>query len=277
MRSVVGSGAVRNSLQPRDDRDVIENQARRIPRLLVSVRSAEEAERAIAGGAEILDIKEPLRGSLGMGTLFDISTVAGLTDIVSDRIPLSVALGELGDWASTSDIPKLPVGVRFVKMGLSGLADDQKWISRWMSVRRLFNQQAGRTLSWVAVAYADAAVANAPSFEQVLDAAIQTECEGLLIDTWKKDGRQLIDHVDAARLEQIADRCHRAGLFLALAGSLSGGSLLKLRHIEADVIAIRSAACRAGDRTSELDSTQVAVFHEELQQIFSQSPANRNC
>ena len=34
-------------------------------RLLVSVRSAEEAEIALAGGADVIDVKEPRRGALG--------------------------------------------------------------------------------------------------------------------------------------------------------------------------------------------------------------------
>src|SRR5256885_16611977 len=41
------------------------NSARRRAGLLVSVRSAGEAEAAIAGGADLIDVKEPAYGSLG--------------------------------------------------------------------------------------------------------------------------------------------------------------------------------------------------------------------
>ena len=34
-------------------------------RLLVSVRNGQEAEAALAGGAHVIDVKEPARGSLG--------------------------------------------------------------------------------------------------------------------------------------------------------------------------------------------------------------------
>jgi len=278
MRSLAGTAVARNSLQPTTvDRRLIHEDARRIPQLLVSVRSADEAEKAIAGGAEILDIKDPSRGSLGMGRLSDISAIAELNPIANGRIPLSVALGELCDWSGADAIPDLPEGIRFAKMGLSHTSHDPEWISQWIRVRHLFRQQSGHRLSWVAVAYADADIANAPRIEQVLEAAIRTECEGLLIDTWQKDGQQLIDHVDAARLEEIQIRCHRSGLFLALAGCLNVGSLPKLQTVAADVIAIRSAACRKSDRNSELDSTQVAVFREKLHQVFSQTTANRSC
>ena len=51
-------------------------------RLLVSVRSEEEARAALAGGADIIDAKEPSRGALGaveIGVLREIvSVVNGL-------------------------------------------------------------------------------------------------------------------------------------------------------------------------------------------------------
>ena len=45
-------------------------------RLLVSVRSLDEAVEAISGGCDILDVKEPGRGSLGMADLREIVAVA---------------------------------------------------------------------------------------------------------------------------------------------------------------------------------------------------------
>ena len=39
------------------------------PQLLVSVRSAEEARAALEGGAALIDVKEPSRGSLGSASV----------------------------------------------------------------------------------------------------------------------------------------------------------------------------------------------------------------
>ena len=39
--------------------------ARAKPKLLVSVRSADEARAALAGGADLIDVKEPAHGPLG--------------------------------------------------------------------------------------------------------------------------------------------------------------------------------------------------------------------
>ena len=63
-------------------------------RLLVSVRSAEEVSAALAGGADIIDAKEPARGSLGRVTPAVLSAIAACTPA---SVPLSVALGDCAD------------------------------------------------------------------------------------------------------------------------------------------------------------------------------------
>ena len=53
------------------------SDARRTPpKLLVSVRTIEEARAALAGGADIIDIKEPTRGSLGRADEAVLTSIA---------------------------------------------------------------------------------------------------------------------------------------------------------------------------------------------------------
>ena len=60
-------------------------------RLLVSVRAAAEVAPALAGGAAIVDAKEPARGSLGAVRPEVLRQIASL---VPATVPLSVALGD---------------------------------------------------------------------------------------------------------------------------------------------------------------------------------------
>src|SRR5262245_27316757 len=83
--------------------------------LLVSVRSAAEAEVALAGGATLIDVKEPARGSLGRA---DDMTIAAVLHVVAGRRPVSAALGELVDKSSLLRCS----GLAFVKWGLAGAA-----------------------------------------------------------------------------------------------------------------------------------------------------------
>ncbi len=246
------------------------------PRLLVSIRSRIEAECAIAAGANILDVKEPSRGSLGMASLDDITEIARVAEIVSGKIPLSVALGEISDWSQSSTFPELPEGITYAKLGLSGCAADRDWRAEWMRVRTGFQDRSPSSLRWVAVAYADAIRANSPDISDVLVAASDTDCAGLLIDTFAKDGRRLNDEIDETSLIEIAEACHEAGLFLALAGRLNCESLSFLANTNADVIGIRSAACHGTDRTAKLDPARIAEFQKEIRHFFGTKATNTN-
>ncbi|MEK6259990.1 MAG: (5-formylfuran-3-yl)methyl phosphate synthase, partial [Planctomycetota bacterium] len=252
--------------------------ASRRPRLLVSVRSPEEALAAIEGGADILDVKEPTRGSLGMANIEIIAAIArrvaedrgsaGCSEelvcseergdllsgpvrgretraqrifgaqhsIPEQHIPLSVALGEVIEWRDRADVPALPESVAFAKLGLSHLARCGGWRDEWRRVRERFDQRHPTHLEWVAVAYADAGEAASPPIHDILEAAIATRCAGLLIDTFAKTGLTLTDCCDAAALCELAERCHSAGLFLALAGRLARESLTELSRVPADIL-----------------------------------------
>lgn len=238
------------------------------PRLLVSVRSVAEAYEAIEGGADILDIKEPTLGSLGMASLESIAAIGSMPQVVQGRVPLSVALGELVDWQKSTAIPAIPAGPRLAKLGLSRSASSPNWIADWLQIRREFQRLCTSPIEWVGVAYADSEEAGSPDVQQVLNAAVETGCTGLLIDTWTKDGRTLSDEIDVDVLSNIAAKCQRAGLFLALAGRLNTDSLRAVSRVPADVIAIRSAACRNHDRVSQIHAERVVSFKRLIQEVF---------
>ena len=272
-------------------------------RLLVSVRSSEEALAAIEGGADILDVKEPTRGSLGMANIEIVAAIArqvaddcgsascseGAGDLRSgsvrgrearaqqivsaQHIPLSVALGEVIDWRVRDDVPALPESVTFAKLGLSHLARSGGWRDEWSRVRERFDQRHPTHLEWVAVAYADAEQAASPPIQDILEVAVATNCSGLLIDTFTKTGLTLTDCCDAVSLCELAERCHSAGLFLALAGRLSRESLSKLSRVPADVLAIRSAACEDADRTARVSTRAVASFRNAMQTTAASTTA----
>jgi (5-formylfuran-3-yl)methyl phosphate synthase len=241
---------------------------RSVSRLLVSVRSCEEAAAAIDGGTDILDIKEPSRGSLGMSDIGGIRSIAEFVARACPAVPVSAALGELSEWRRpTVDIPRLPDELTFAKLGLSGLGSKPEWRTEWLQVRNLFDKQRARRIAWVAVAYADERIAQSPPLDEIITAALETDCAGLLIDTFSKSGRTLTDCIDAATLRSFADRCHSAGLFFALAGSLGETSLKDLVDVEADVIAIRTAACENQRRDGRICPNQVAAFRRSLDDV----------
>jgi uncharacterized protein (UPF0264 family) len=228
------------------------------------VRSLDETREALGGGADVLDLKEPAHGSLGMARLAEIRAVAELA-----RVPVTAALGETADWLDTCEFPSLPPQLACVKLGLAGMQRRSHWISDWVQVRAQFDAAAGTPLGWVAVAYADGHLADSPDIDAVIAAAAATSCRGVLIDTHSKSAGPLLTHVTIRSLHSWSNQVHAANLFLALAGRLSADNLPQLSVVPADVIAIRSAACAAGQRAATVSAACVATFKSRLEYEFS--------
>jgi len=249
------------------------------PRLLVSVGSPAEVLEAVHGGADIIDFKDPARGALGMVSpmLFESLVEACESAAVARNrsIPLSAALGEVTDWRSGQPAVTLNEAIQFAKLGMSGLAAFTDWDQQWLRVRQSFDARRRHALQWVAVAYADAAAAHSPPLPEVIRAAAATHCAGVLVDTWAKSRGSLLDHLTLEELTCAAAQCHHAGLFLALAGRLATSHVPTLRAIEPDVIGIRSAACRRGDRQSRVDRQCVAEFLAALSGARAIAPPDR--
>lgn len=232
--------------------------------LLVSVRNVDEAISAVEGGADIIDVKDPDRGSLGSAAPEVILAVAhAVSRIYGAKPPLSLALGELQEWQST-DLTSLRNAIQkatpqFLKLGLAEACrpqGTQTWIAEWQRVRTSIPGPH----AWVAVAYADEDEAQSPSIDSVLQTAIESGCGILLIDTHAKNGRSLLDQMSMGILQAVRRKTRENGLKLALAGSVAKTDLPVLLRIQPDIIAVRGAVCMNHDRTATVSKSLVQQF-----------------
>jgi uncharacterized protein (UPF0264 family) len=241
-----------------------------IPDLLVSVRNLAEARAAIDGGCDRLDVKEPLRGPLGMADGDVIAAIAAfsLESHVRDGLPCSVALGEMEEWRRQQN-PFVPSrGVTDIKLGPAQTRTLDCWREGWRDVSGRFDSRQIRPIRRVAVAYADWQEAAAPPPEAILTAAIEFGANAFLIDTCRKDGRGLRDVLSHHELGRLATTTHDAGLTLALAGSLRLRDIAPLAEFHPDVIAVRGAACHQGYRSFEVSSECVRRLKSEICACF---------
>ncbi len=223
-------------------------------RLLVSVRSTAEAEVALAGGADLVDVKEPARGSLGRA---DDDTLAAVVRVVAGRRPVSAAFGELID----APVPFLQPGLTFLKWGLAG------FLPRGNAWRTELNRAAIGLATGcrpVAVAYADWQRAQAPPPEDVGAYARQARVGAFLVDTWGKDGTNLLDWMSLSEIFSLCSSCQAAGVPVALAGSLGLDQVRTLWPVRPDWFAVRGAVCRGGQRTGPIDADKVRQLVELL-------------
>jgi uncharacterized protein (UPF0264 family) len=228
-------------------------------KLLVSVVSAEEARRALAGGADIVDVKDPGEGALGApapSVLSDVVHAAGAA------APVSVALGDLPDLPHTAALAARGAalsGAAYVKVGLRGVRE----LDRAAAMMRAVADAVGPDTAVIAAAYADAQALDPPALAPVWLPALmeRTGIAGVLVDTFVKDGRGLYAWLSVAELTELIARTRAAGGGFAIAGQLRLG---ELRRVDADLVGVRSAVCRGGDRTGSLDAELVAAAALEL-------------
>jgi hypothetical protein len=219
-------------------------------RLLVSARHRVEAEAALDGGADLIDVKDPKNGPMGRA---DDSIIQSIVETIAGRAPLSAACGEL-----SSEPPSLPGGLEFVKFGLAGWGDGD-----WLSACQWVRARLPGDCKFVAVAYADWPSCSAPPPEEIADAAIEHRFGAFLLDTHDKRGGTLLDHASVAAIALLTRRCQSGGLPVALAGSLGLDEIERLRLVNPDWFAVRGAACENG-RDGRIDSRLVRRLKEAL-------------
>lgn len=260
------------------------------PALLVSVRNAAEARQAVVGGCDVLDVKEPARGPLGLADATEIEAIVRVRDTVDPRVPVSVALGEACEWSATSAASGCfrqtaalglsnaegthsaravaaisAARVAAVKLGTSAIESSGVLQELLTAVRRQIELDLGRMAAplWIAVAYADWQAAAGPEPAAVLNFAA-THGWGLLIDTFSKTSGSLLERLPVSDLQDLRAEARARGVSFALAGRLSAEAAPVLRRLAPDVVGIRSAACRGGVREREVDSGAVAAFSAAL-------------
>jgi len=213
-------------------------------RLLVSVRSKEEAQAALAGGADIIDAKEPSRGALGP---VEIGVLREIVNAVNGLRPVSAALGDSGKPESLAAFARAAAeaGATFVKVGFADVRDPEAVRSRLACVME------GALLSTspcavVAVAYADWDEVGGAAPQAVLAAAAAAGAMGVLIDTVRKDGAGLFRCLGRAALGSLVREARARSLMVALAGRISVEDLSFAYEAGAEIAGVRGAACERG-------------------------------
>jgi len=236
-------------------------------RLLVSVRSEQEIDTAIDGGADIIDLKEPRNGPLApTETEIWESVSRRATDPTS--IQFSAALGESKDaLAIASSVPKQ---FAFAKVGPSDCDTAIGLRQLWSEVRKRLDPK----IELVAVAYADHGASNGLPAETVFSLAADFGFDRCLIDTYAKDGRSTIDHLGIDGIEQLSLIAKKNQLWWALAGSicLDQATTLYRHSLNPDCFGVRGDVCEGG-RTGELSILRVRRWKEHC---LTQTSDSRN-
>ncbi|MCB1507105.1 MAG: hypothetical protein KDJ47_19235 [Hyphomicrobiaceae bacterium] len=225
--------------------------------MLASVMSAAEAAAAIAGGADIIDAKDPRSGALGA---VDDATLRAIRAVVRHPIGLSATTGDIPVSEVASIVNEIlrvaATGVDLVKIGLFGPADPQPLMAE------LARQQDVTTSAWgrrVAVLLADDKI----DFD-LIGTLPGAGFAGVMLDTARKDAGALVDIATTRDLEAFVACGRNAGLFVGLAGSLRLRHIPEVMSLEPDIMGFRGALCRGLSRTDDIDAGAVAAVGAAL-------------
>jgi dihydroneopterin aldolase len=210
--------------------------------MLASVTGPDEAEIAIAGGADIIDLKDPLRGALGA---VDGETVRRTVAAVAGRRPVSAVIGNPPSVAATvADLAD--AGVANIKLAID--RDDAPACIHALAAL------TGR-VKLVGMLFAD----RDPDLALL---PLLAECgfAGAMLDTAEKDGRRLLDHWDLPRLRDFVTACTQQGLLAGLAGSLEAPDIPRLLLLNPAVLGFRGALCGDAGRAGPIDRDSVLAI-----------------
>jgi uncharacterized protein (UPF0264 family) len=223
-----------------------------VTRLLVSVRSVDEALLAARGGADFIDLKEPRDGALGGLPLPTIRAIVAALRAQRIALPISATIGDLpmadGDAIAARVDAVGACGVDYVKVG----------IERSGPARAVLDRLAGSGCDFVPVFIADRGID-----EPTLAHACSLDFPALMLDTADKAVGSLFDVIAPDALQRFVAAVRRTGKLVGVAGALRLQHLPSLLELAPDFAGFRSAVC-AGDRASALDLQRLQALAERL-------------
>ena len=228
--------------------------------LMVSVQDLDEALEAERGGADVVDIKNLQEALVGSGH-------PSVVQQVRARIPaekhVSVTLGVVPNQPGTvamAAYAAAALDATSIKVGFCE-TDYDTAVEILRESRRALEGSATKLIGSL---FADNPLYQGLGPHLMVQLAKDGRCDGFLIDTLTKDGRNLFDFLPESDLREMVLQGKQLGLSTALSGHLRIENLDELARINPDIVGVRGAVCATGDRNRTVAWEAVASFKREL-------------
>ena len=213
-------------------------------KMLASVTGPDEAEVAVAGGADIIDLKDARAGALGA---VPTEILRRAVSSIGGRRPVSAVCGDLPMEPETIRAKAKEIaaaGADYVKIGFFPSPAGAKCAEAMAAL-------AGRT-KLIAVLFAD----QSPDFE-LLPVFAKHGFHGVMVDTADKTKGRLLDHMPPERIPDFVGRAKTLRLMTGLSGSLEAPDIPRLLPFAPDFLGFRGALCKGTVRTGAIDAEAV--------------------
>ena len=228
--------------------------------LMVSVQNVEEALEAERGGADVVDVKNLQEALVGSG---HPSVVQQVRSQIPVEKHVSVTLGVVPTQPGTVAMAAYAAAVlnaTSVKVGFRQANYDVA-VEVLRQSRRAME---GFNTKLIGSLFADNPLYDGLDPHLMVKLAKDGQCDGFLIDTLIKDGRNLFDFLPEAELREMVLEGKQLGLSTSLSGHLRLEDLDELARINPDIVGVRGAVCASGSRDHSVAWEAVANFKREL-------------
>ena len=229
--------------------------------LMVSVQNLAEALEALKGGADIVDVKNLQEALVG-------SAHPHVVKAVREAIPLenhtSVTLGVVPNQVGTVAMAVYTAAVlkaTSVKVGFMN-SEYEAAVEILLAAREALQ---GFDTKLIGSLFADNPLYGGLDPHKMIALAKDGQCDGFLIDTLTKDGRNLFDFLGEGDLRDTVLEGKELGMSTALSGHLRIQDLDELARINPDIVGVRGAVCQKGDRSTGVHWEAVADFKRQLE------------
>jgi len=232
--------------------------------LLVTVINKKECRRIIKSGCDILDIKNPGEGSLGAAFPW---TTKEIKESIPRNTRISIAIGDIFNLPGTISLAvwgALAFSPDYIKVGLKGIKNKRE--AKYLLEKLVKTVKSSRSPSTkiVAAGYADYKKIGSICPLHIPDIASKSGVKVVMIDTFIKNGRSILDIMPISEITRFVDKCHKNKLTAAIAGSLALKHVAEVKKTGVDFIGVRGAVCSGNKRTNDLKTHLVRNFYKKV-------------
>lgn len=216
-------------------------------KLLASVMNLEEAQIALDGGADIIDLKNPLAGALGALPLADIRAIVKM---INKQRRVSATIGDLPmepNIICAAVEATAKTSVDYIKIGFFKSVNLRDCIA---ALSPLAQQH-----KLIAVLFAD----QQPDFS-LLDDLSKAGFHGVMLDTADKQNGGLLEHIQLFDLIEFINLSRKNKLICGLAGSLRNDDIGSLISSRPDYLGFRGALCEGSVREQKINAEKLRTL-----------------
>jgi uncharacterized protein (UPF0264 family) len=210
--------------------------------ILISIKNADEAKevRGIKG-ISIIDIKNPAEGTLGANHPWVIEEIK---EILNGEMEIAASIGDLDfkpGSASLAAFGAASLGLDYITASMYKIKSKEDVKTMTSKLKKTLEESGSKL---IVAGYADFERSGSANPFEFLSYAEGADL--IMLDTWLKDGKNILDFISSEGLMDFKERSHDLGMDLIIAGSLRFPQLELIKEIEPDFLGFRGIICEKG-------------------------------